>query len=126
MGFIKVKHKGNFNKTERFFNRVLKKNYRNILAKYGQMGVDVLSAATPSESGKTASSWNYGISEEKGKVTLYWTNSNQEQGVCIAVLLIYGHALPNGAFVEGNDFVTPAMKPIFRQIANESWKEVVR
>ena len=126
MGLIKVKHKGNFNKTERFFNRALNKNYRNILAKYGQMGVDVLSAATPLESGRTASSWNYGISEEKGKVTLYWTNSNQEQGVCIAVLLIYGHALPNGAYVEGNDFVTPAMRPVFRQIANESWKEVVR
>lgn len=123
---ITFKHKGNFNNTEAFFNRVLRKNYRNILAKYGQMGVEALRNATPSSSGKTAESWDYGIEEGKGKVTLYWTNSNENRGVNIAVLLIYGHALPNGGYVQGNDFVTPAMRPIFEKIAEESWKEVVR
>lgn len=126
MGGITFRHKGNFKKAEKFFNRVLKRNYRNILAKYGQMGVDALKEATPSNSGKTAESWDFGIEEGNGKVTLYWTNSNENQGVNIAILLIYGHALRNGSYVEGIDFVTPALRPIFRQIANESWKEVIR
>ena len=126
MGMIRFKHKGDFSKTEKFFNRMLRRDYRNILSKYGRMGVDALRNATPSSSGKTAESWDYGIEEGDGKVTLYWTNSNENKGVNIAILLIYGHALPNGAYVQGIDFVTPALQPIFRQIANESWKEVVR
>lgn len=126
MGFIKVRHKGNFNKTERFMNRALNKNYLNILDRYGQIGVDILSRATPIDSGKTAQSWGYGIQEEKGKVTLYWTNSNNEKGICVAILLIYGHALFNGSYVEGTDFVNPAMKPVFKQLADQSWKEVIR
>lgn len=127
MGLITFDHKGDFSKTEKFFNRALKKNYLNILAKYGQMGVDALRNATPvGSSGKTAESWDYGISEGRGTVTLYWTNSHENQGVNIAILLIYGHALPNGTYIQGTDFVTPAMRPIFEQIAKESWKEVVR
>ena len=126
MGLITFNHKGNFKKTERFFNRVLKRNYLNILAKYGEMGVKALKEATPSNSGKTADSWNYGIEKGKGVVTLYWTNSNENNGVNIAILLIYGHALQNGSYVQGVDFVTPALRPIFKQIADESWKEVVR
>lgn len=126
MGFIKVKHKGNFNKTERFFNRVLKREYLNILERYGQAGVEALRNATPSASGKTADSWGFGIEEGKGMVTLYWTNTNENQGVNIAILLIYGHGLQNGGYVEGIDFVNPAMRPIFEKIADESWKEVTR
>lgn len=126
MGIIKVKHKGNFNKTERFFNRVLKKEYLNILERYGQAGVEALRNATPSESGKTADSWGFGIEEGKGMVTLYWTNSNENKGANIAILLIYGHGLQNGGYVEGIDFVNPAMRPIFEKIADESWKEVTR
>ena len=126
MAWIKFKHKGNFNKTERFLNRVLKQDYMNILAKYGQMGVNALAQATPSDSGKTASSWNFGIERSDGKVTLYWTNSNENDGVNIAILLIYGHALQNGSYIQGIDFIDPVMRPIFTQIANESWKEVVR
>jgi len=126
VAMISVKHKGNFNKAERFFNRALHRNYLNILEKYGQWGVEALSAATPSDSGKTAESWNFGISEEDGKVTLYWTNSNSEDGICIAILLIYGHGLQNGSYVQGYDFASPAIRPLFNQIAEESWKEVVR
>lgn len=126
MAFIKFNHKGNFKKTERFFNRVLRMSYLNILEKYGQMGVEALRNATPVESGKTAESWDFGIDKGDGVVTLYWTNSNENDGVNIAVLLIYGHGLQNGAYVEGVDFVSPAMRPIFEQIANESWKEVTR
>lgn len=126
MGLIKIKHKGNFNNAERFFNRVLKREYLNILDNYGKMGVDALRQATPSVSGKTADSWNYGIEEGNGTVTLYWTNSNENQGVNIAILLIYGHGLQNGSYVQGIDFVNPAMRPIFEKIADESWKEVTR
>lgn len=126
MSLIKFNHKGNFNKTERFFNRILRQDYLNILEKYGEMGVDALRNATPHNSGKTAESWDFGIEKEKGIVTLYWTNSNENKGVNIAILLIYGHALPNGAYVQGVDFVSPALRPIFQKIANESWKEVIR
>lgn len=123
---ITFKHKGNFKKTEKFFKRSLRRDYISILSRYGQMGVEALRNATPSSSGKTADSWNYGIEEGNGTVTLYWTNSNENKGVNIAILLIYGHALPNGTYIEGVDFVTPALRPIFEQIANKSWKEVVR
>lgn len=126
MALIKIKHKGNFNNTERFFNRVLKRGYLNILEKYGKAGVEALRNATPSESGKTADSWNFGIEEGNGTVTLYWTNSNENQGVNIAILLIYGHGLQNGSYVQGVDFVNPAMRPIFEKIADESWKEVTK
>lgn len=126
MALIKIKHKGNFNKAERFFNRVLKRDYLNILEHYGQVGVQALRSATPSESGKTADSWDFGIEEGKGTVTLFWTNSNENKGVNIAILLIYGHGLQNGSYVQGVDFVNPAMRPIFEKIADESWKEVTR
>ena len=126
MGIISFNHKGNFNKTERFFNRALRRDYLNILSVYGEMGVKALREATPSDSGKTAESWDYGIEKEKGKVTLYWTNSHENDGVNIAILLIYGHGLRNGGYVEGVDFVSPALRPIFEQIANQSWKEVIR
>ena len=123
---ISFTHKGNFNKTERFFNRMLRQDYLNILDVYGRKGVEVLSRATPSDSGKTAKSWGYGIDKGNGKVTLYWTNSNENKGVNIAILLIYGHALRNGSYVEGVDFVSPALRPIFEDIANQCWKEVLR
>ena len=126
MGFITFNHKGKFTKTEKFFNRVLRRDYLNILDKYGQIGVQALKNATPSNSGKTADSWDYGIEKDIGQVTLYWTNSNENQGVNIAILLIYGHALRNGSYVQGVDFVTPALRPIFEKIASDSWKEVIR
>lgn len=126
MGLITFNHKGNFKKTEKFFDRSLKRDYLDILSKYGQMGVDALRQATPHDSGKTAESWKYGIENGNGKVTLYWSNSNENNGVNVAILLIYGHATRNGSYIQGVDFVTPALRPIFQQIAQESWKEVVR
>lgn len=126
MGYIKFNHKGNFNKTERFFNRVLRMDYLNILEKYGQAGISVLSQATPTDSGKTAESWDFGIEKGDGKVTIYWTNSNTNDGANVAILLIYGHALWNGAYVQGSDFASPAIQPIFQQMAQECWREVVR
>ena len=120
---ITFKHKGNFKKTEQFMNRALKREYRKILEEYGKFGVAVLSERTPKDPGKTAASGN---EEGNGKVTIYWTNSNENQGACIVLLLLYGYGLQNGAYIKGMDFVSPAMRPIFKQIANQSWREVTR
>lgn len=121
---IKVTHKGDFSRTERFFNRVLKKNYLNIIADYCERGLEALRAATPSESGKTAELWNYEIENGNGITTVYFTNDNINDGVNITILLIYGHGTRNGGYVQGNDFVTPALEPVFRDLADKMWREV--
>lgn len=126
MGMIKIKHKGDFSKIESFMNRMLKRDYLNILAKYGKEGCEALASNTPAQSGKTAESWEYGIDNGDGITTLYWTNTNENDGVNIAILLIYGHGLQNGSYVQGIDFVSPVMRPIFERIAEESWKEVTK
>ena len=120
---ITFKQKGNFKKTEQFMTKALRRDYRKILDDYGKMGVEILSSRTPKDTGKTAASC---IEEEKGKITLYWTNSNQNQGACIVLLLLYGYGLQNGTYIQGEDFVSPAMRPFFRRIADQSWKEVTR
>lgn len=121
---IRVRHKGNFNNIERFFNRVLKRDYLNILDDYAQRGLEALKAATPVESGETAEQWNYEIVRGDGITTLYFTNDHINDGVNVAILLIYGHGTRNGGYVEGNDFVTPALAPIFQDLADSMWREV--
>lgn len=123
---LKVRHKGSFNRTEAFFNRILKMDYLNILSHYGKLGVQALAANTPSDSGKTAESWDFGIEQENGKITLYWTNSNENNGVNIALVLLHGHGTQNGTYISGIDYVNPALQPVFERIANEVWKEVTR
>lgn len=120
---ITVKHKGDFNNIERFFNRVLKRNYLNIISDYAQIGIQALKEATPVDTGTTAESWGYEIEDSNGIMTLTFTNSCIENGANVAILLIYGHGTRNGAYVEGNDFVTPALEPVFRDLANTIWKE---
>lgn len=127
MGIIKVRHKGSFRKTEKFFNRVLRRDYLNILSKYGDKGVAILENATPRVTGKTAESWNYVIEKKKNVVTLAFTNSNEaENNANVVILLMYGHGLNNGSYVEGNDFVHPAILPLFRELGNEAWEEVTK
>ena len=121
---ISVTHKGDFSNTERFFNRVLRRNYLNIIADYCERGLEALRAVTPSESGKTAELWNYEIENGDGITTVYFTNDNINDGVNIAILLIYGHGTRNGGYVQGNDFVTPALEPVFRDLADKMWREV--
>jgi hypothetical protein len=123
---LTVKHIGNFNKIERLFNRALKKDYLNIITDYANQGIEALRAATPVNSGETANSWHYEIIQEEGKTTLNFSNSNENNGVNVAILLIYGHATRNGTYVEGNDFVTPALRPIFRELADKIWREVTK
>ena len=126
MGMISVKHKGSFRNTERLFNRALKQDYLTILHHYGQEGVRLLSEATPTESGVTASSWSYEIERQGGNTILAFTNSHENQGVNVVKLIVFGHGLWNGGYVEGNNFVTPAINALLTKLANEAWKEVTK
>lgn len=121
---IKFHHKGNFSKTTRFFNLLMNKNYLNKLDVYGQKGVEALQAATPSDTGETARSWSYEITQEKDRTTITWTNSHIVDHVNIAIILQYGHATRNGGWVEGRDYINPALQPLFDQMAEEVWGEV--
>jgi hypothetical protein len=121
---ISFKHRGNFNHIRKFMNRVQGKSYLNILDKYGMEGVNALSAATPVDSGETASSWTYMINHTPTSTSISWSNSHVNDGVCIAILLQYGHGTRTGGFVSGRDYINPAMRPIFDKIAQEAWKEV--
>lgn len=121
---ISIKHKGHFNKTEKFFVTVKNDNYIKNLDRFGREGVDALSAATPKKTGKTAASWIYTITRENGNIVISWSNTNENNGVNIAVILQYGHGTGTGGFVQGRDYINPAMQPIFDRIAEEAWKEV--
>ena len=96
----------------------------NVLERYGQMGVDALSSATPVDSGVTASSWTFEIEQTSKGATISWLNSNVNQNVVIALILQYGHGTGTGGYVEGRDYINPAMRPVFDKIAEQAWKEV--
>lgn len=119
-----VKQKGDFSKTEKFLNTINKKLYYRNLQKYAEQGVAALASATPIDSGTTANSWDYEIRQTKNSVSIYWTNSNVNKGVPIAVIIQYGHGTRNGGYVQGRDYINPAMRPIFDKIAENVWKEV--
>lgn len=124
MKIVHFAHKGNFSKTEKFLNALKGKRYLNRLDELAEMGVQALSSATPVDSGKTASSWYYTIKEEAGQTTIEWLNRNVNQHVNIAVILQYGHGTGTGGYVQGRDYINPAMRPIFDTIADQAWKEV--
>lgn len=126
MAIISVKHKGSFKNTEGFFNRVLRRDYMKTLRKYGDAGVELLREATPKDSGITSESWGYTIEQNDGQVSIVWTNKNENDGLNIAILIIYGHGLHNGGYVQGNDFVTPAIRPLLGQMADQVWREVTK
>lgn len=121
---IAIRQIGNFNKTEKFLKKMSKTDFLTHLDKYGREGVRALSSATPMDTGLTANSWDYEIHSTRDTVTIYWTNSNIQSGVPIAVILQYGHATGTGGYVRGIDYINPALKPVFEKIANEAWKEV--
>lgn len=121
---IVLKSKGDFSKTTNFLKRITKLDYKSILSRYGKMGVDALAKATPVDTGLTASSWSYEIVEDDGGATIYWKNSNIVKGVPIAVILQYGHGTGTGGYVEGIDYINPALRSIFEGIADDAWKEV--
>ena len=118
--------KGNFSKTSNFLENALRNSQIDQLEKYGQQGVKALSAATPEATGETANSWDYRIERKNGVATIIWFNNHVVNGVNIAVILQYGHGTRNGGWVEGRDYINPAIQPIFDEIAESAWKEVTK
>lgn len=123
---IRFRQKGDFSKLDKYFEKVREAARISILDKYGRAGVDALSSATPIETGKTASSWYYKIERQNGRVQLNFCNSNLNDGVPIAIILQYGHGTGTGGWVEGRDYINPAMRPIFDKIAEDAWREVTK
>ena len=121
---ISFRQKGDFSKLTTFLEKA--KEVVNIgdLDKYGKAGVAALSSAPPVETGKTANSWYYKIENKKDTVSITFNNSNVQNGVPIAIILQYGHGTRNGGWVEGRDYINPAIQPIFDEIANKAWEEV--
>ena len=123
---ITFKHKGDFSRLTRFLQRAKEVIRLSDLDKYGRAGVDALASATPKDSGKTASSWYYEINHSRGSIRINFFNSNINQGVPIAIILQYGHGTGTGGWVEGRDYINPAIQPIFDQIVNDAWEEVTK
>lgn len=121
---IKVTSNGNFEKTKGFINRMLRLDTSSIFDHFGQLGVDALSNMTPIDTGETASSWGYRVTNDRNKPRIDWYNDNVVDGVNIAIIIQYGHATGNGAYISGIDYINPAIRPIFEQIADKLWKEV--
>ena len=122
---IKLSTKGNLNLSSiKWLSDLQKKNYTKVLEKYGQIGVEALSSATPIDSGVTAGSWYYKVSVSDEYASLEFHNSNINDGVSIALILQYGHGTGTGGWVEGRDYINPAIQPIFDEVARSVWREV--
>lgn len=122
---ITFTQKGDFLQTKKTLKNLEKISADKILNKYGSIGVSALSSATPIDSGQTASSWYYEIESSRGHSSIVFKNSNINAGVNIAIILQYGHGTGTGGWVQGIDYINPAMKPVFEKIANDVWKEVM-
>lgn len=123
---IRFRQKGDFSKLTRFLERAKEGVHLGDLDKYGREGVAALASATPVDSGLTATSWYYRITNKDGVARISFHNSNVQNGVPIAVILQYGHATGTGGWVEGRDYINPAVRPIFDRIANTAWREVIK
>ena len=121
---ISFRQKGDFSKLTSFLERAKETVYLGDLNKYGRQGVAALASATPIDSGETAESWYYEIENTKESATITFYNSNVQNGVPIAIILQYGHGTRNGGWVEGRDYINPAIQPIFDQIVDDAWREV--
>lgn len=121
---ITIRSNGDFSKAMQYFKRVKKAAKVDILDKYGKAGVSALASATPVDSGVTAGSWYYEISRQNGLVRIDFLNSSNNKGFPIAIMLQYGHGTGTGGWVEGRDYINPAIQPIFDKIAADAWKEV--
>lgn len=123
---IRCTVKGDFKKTRTFLKRIQKTDLGSLLKRYAEEGVKALSSATPVVTGKTAASWDYEIVEERNRISIYWTNSNVNNGVNIAVILDYGHGTGWGGYVQGRHYISPSIQPVFDEIADAAWKEVMK
>lgn len=122
---ITFKQTGDFSKTKKTFKKMQEVTKNGILEKYGKAGVAALASATPSESGKTASSWTYEVQNSSGGSKITFFNTNINKGVNIAIILQYGHGTGTGGWVQGRDYINPAIRPVFDNIAEAVWKEIV-
>lgn len=123
---ISFRQKGDFSKLSRYFERVKEAAKIGVLDKYGQEGVAALASATPVDSGQTSNSWYYEIKRQNGSVSIVFNNSHVNKGVPIAIILQYGHGTGTGGWVQGRDYINPAIRPIFDRIAEDAWKEVTK
>lgn len=123
---ISFRHKGDFSKLTRFLERAKNGVRIGELDKYGRAGVAALASATPVDTGRTASSWYYEVENKDGIAKISFNNSNIQNGVPIAIILQYGHGTGTGGWVQGRDYINPAIQPLFDKIANEAWREVAK
>lgn len=123
---ISFRQQGDFSKLTRFLEKAKQVVKISDLDKYGREGVAALASATPVDSGLTANSWYYKIENNNGSVTINFNNSNIQNGVPIAIILQYGHGTGTGGWVQGRDYINPAIRPVFDKIANQAWKEVTK
>jgi len=115
---------GDLRKTEAFLQRMSKVDIRKVMETGAQRGVKALASATPEDSGLASDSWGYKISGGKSYATIVWTNHDVENGFPVAIMLQYGYGTGTGGYVQGRDYINPAIRPIFDQIANDVWKAV--
>ena len=123
---ITFRHKGDFSKLTRFLERAKEAVRLGDLDRYGREGVAALASVTPIDSGQTANSWYYKIENKNGSASITFYNSNVQNGVPIAIILQYGHGTRHGGWVEGIDYINPAIQPIFDKLADDAWREVTR
>ena len=123
---ISFRQKGDFSKLTKFLERAKESVKLGDLDKYGRAGVEALASATPVDSGLTANSWYYEIENKNGSATITFLNRNIQNGVPIAIILQYGHGTGTGGWVQGRDYINPAIQPIFDKIADDAWKEVTK
>ena len=123
---ISFTQKGDFSRTTKYLNRIKNPSQLSVFDRYGQAGVAALRSATPVDSGKTAGSWYYKIERSSDSVSIIFYNSNINKGVPIAIILQYGHGTGTGGYVQGRDYINPAIQPVFDELAEAAWKEVTR
>lgn len=124
MALVVMKQSGSLKNLEGFLYKNRKRRLYQLLNEYGKQGVELLRDATPVDTGKTATGWDYEIEVSSQGVSLYWVNNNVNEGVPIAILIQYGHATRSGSYVQGVDYINPALRPLFESMATKLWKEV--
>ena len=123
---ITITQKGSFDRTESYLRKLKLEKLLAVLNKYGMQGVQALQAATPIDSGIAASSWYFTIDQKPGYYSIRWHNSDMENGFPVAIMLQYGHGTGTGGYVQGRDYIMPAIRPIFDQITADAVKEVTQ
>ncbi len=122
---ITVTHSGSYSNLDKFLKFINQEKYLRVIYKYAKKGVEALSNATPVATGKTASSWTSEVIIGANSINIYWNNDNINKGVNIAIILQYGHGTRTGGYVQGRDYINPAIRPVFDKMAEELWREVM-